>query len=227
MKQEETLATSHKSLIDSILEIMIKNGIGRTTMDHISSTLKISKRTLYEIFSSKDSLIAEVIEAYNTNLADKHLEIAQTSNNEIEALLKIFLYSRDIINHMDIGFYHDMDAFYMRNHKNSRETQFIYLKNMLALVENGVKNGLFREDINYLVHFRMLVLQMESLKRFEQTFPSDITLLDVYDTVCVSFVRGIASEKGMKVIDKFLSKHPELVRKIPLNQVSPRIEGQR
>lgn len=50
MKQEETLATSHKSLIDSILEIMIKNGIGRTTMDHISSTLKISKRTLYEIF---------------------------------------------------------------------------------------------------------------------------------------------------------------------------------
>ena len=68
---------------------------------------------------------------------------------------------------------------------------------------------------------------MESLKRFEQTFPSDITLLDVYDTVCVSFVRGIASEKGMKVIDKFLSKHPELVRKIPLNQVSPRIEGQR
>lgn len=53
MKQEETLATSHKSLIDSILEIMIKNGIGRTTMDHISSTLKISKRTLYEIFQAK------------------------------------------------------------------------------------------------------------------------------------------------------------------------------
>lgn len=184
-------------------------------MDKIASSLKISKRTLYEIFISKDNLASEVVLAYNMDLEKMHLEIARESKNEIEAILKIFLYSRDVMAEMNVEFYRDMDKYYAHVKQNSRETQFIYLHNMLHLIKEGINKGLFRDDVNYLLLFRMMILQMESLKRMEETFPADITLFDVYDTVCISFMRGIASPSGMLMLDNMLADHPELIHRQP------------
>ncbi len=206
---------AYQELIISILKIMMENGINATAMDKIASSLKISKRTLYEIFTSKEQLAGEVIKAYNQDLEKMHLEIARESENEIEAIFKIFLCSRDVMAKMNVEFYRDMDKFYAHAKQNSREEQFVYLHNMLTLIKEGIKKGLLRDDINYTLLFRMMVLQMESLKKMEETFPNDISLLDVYDTVCVSFLRGITSPSGMIIFDNLLSDHPEMIHRNP------------
>ena len=53
----------------------------------------------------------------------------------------------------------------------------------------------------------MMSIQMESLKRMEELFPPDITLLEVYDSICISFLRGISSPKGLEILDGLLEKH--------------------
>lgn len=200
----------YKKLIDSILEIMIHNGIAATTMDNIASKLKISKRTLYEIFSSKEQLTGLIIDTYNNNQAKMHLEIARKSKNEIDTLLNIFLKWRNIMSEMDINFYIDMDKYYENASLNSRETQFEYLNNMAEIIQQGKMKGFFRDNINYSLQLRMLVLQMETLKKIEDTFPKDITLFDIYDTVSISFLRAIVTQKGMEILDDIIKKHREI-----------------
>lgn len=70
--------------------------------------------------------------------------------------------------------------------------------------------GYFRTDNNYLLHFRMMVLQMESIKQMENIFPPDISILNVHDAACLGFPHGIASYKGLRIPDKLLEKYPEL-----------------
>ena len=52
-------------LIKAISEIIVKKGPSHTSMDYVASTLNMSKRTLYELFGSKDDMIRHVLE-YNT-----------------------------------------------------------------------------------------------------------------------------------------------------------------
>lgn len=48
-------------IILTSLEEFRKNGIKSITMDDIAALLKISKRTLYEIFQDKETLLKECI----------------------------------------------------------------------------------------------------------------------------------------------------------------------
>lgn len=74
--------------------------------------------------------------------------------------------------------------------------------NMLKSIEEGLKQGVFRTDVNYPIILRMFRIQMESLKRMEEFLPSDVTLSEAFDTVSMSFLRSIASQKGTVILEK-------------------------
>ena len=39
------------------------------------------------------------------------------------------------------------------------------------------------------------------------SFPKGTSLIEVLDTMFINFIRGIASDKGIKIIDKVLADH--------------------
>lgn len=208
MTREDMGEKAYEALLDSITAIMMRKGIKATTMDQIAATLQISKRTLYEIFNNKTELVSEVIRSFQTKQADMHKENARSSANEAEALLNIFLMAREMIAKMNVDFYRDMDQYYLvHEHKFTRDAQFHYMHNMVDLIKNGQEKGLFRKDMNYVLSFQMMVIQMESLKKMEETFPASIKLLEVYDVVMTGFMRGISTVKGLKIVDSLLDKH--------------------
>lgn len=207
MTKEEMGAEAYASLLDSIVRIMLRNGIKATTMDYLASRLQMSKRTLYEIFTDKREMVGEVLRQFHIRQAQMHSRLASESANEAEAMMAIFLRSREMIANMNVDFYNDMDQFYNSENLVSREEQFNYMQNMVNIIKSGQKKGYFRDDMNYVLAFRMMVLQMESLKKVEETFPKDIKLLDVYDAIMMSFMRGISTVKGLEVVDNLLHTH--------------------
>lgn len=50
-------------IVETALTLFLKQGVRTTTMDQISDQLGISKKTLYEHFDSKESLMAACAEA--------------------------------------------------------------------------------------------------------------------------------------------------------------------
>ena len=196
LKQEE-----YVSLLRKIVPIIVEKGLKSTTMDTVASRLGMSKRTLYEIFETKDQLLRDAISQMEQDNHDFVKKTFASTENVREALIEIFRYNRDRFEQVNVDFFRDMDRLY----KNKREEYERYSRarqdSMMQLFETGVSQGMFRADVDYRVQSRIMGIQMESLKRMEEFFPSDIKLIRVFDAIIVGFLRSIASEKGMRILD--------------------------
>ena len=194
--------------MDFIISALMNNGLKSTTMDSIASSRKISKRTLYEIFGSKEEMFSEAFVYFHKKQGAKLKEVFNSSNNIMEAILKCFLYNRDLMGRMNVQFIRDINQFsHLQSSKNVDSHDKHHHLHFYDVLKKGVEEGYFRDDLNLLVLCRMFALQMESLKRMEELFPEDITLLEAYDSISISFLRGLCTPKGMEEIDRVI---PEL-----------------
>lgn len=201
MQRSDLKEGEYSALLEKILPIILEKGLKGTTMDIVASRLGISKRTLYEIFESKTEMIKAVMEAFGKQSQQFVTEAFANAENVMEAFIKIFKYNRDMVKRINVDFYRDMDNLYKDRREDYEKTRLSRHEKMLQMYHLGVEQGMFRPDVDYNVQSRMMGLQMEALKRIEELFPPDITLQRVFDSVIVGFLRSIASEKGMKVLD--------------------------
>lgn len=204
MKKIDTNTEQYNKILECFMRALMQNGFKGTTMDSIAASLQMSKRTLYEIFGTKDDLFREVHIYFHKKMADKLSEIFSSSANVMEAIIKCFLFNRDFMSKLSPDFIRDMQNFTNKKIENSSEKRRQHHQNLYEILQRGVKEGYFRKDINLLVQCRMLTLQMESLKSTEELFPEDISLLEVYDNIIVGFLRGISSYKGLEELEKYI-----------------------
>ena len=198
-------------LLESIMPALINNGLKGTTMDSISASLKMSKRTLYEIFGSKEEMFKEVHDYFHKKIAENLKNIFMSSGNIMEAIIKCFIYNRDIMSKLNPDFLRDMERVSYKMGVMTESGKKHHFNHFYDVLELGVKEGYFREDVNLQVQCRMLTIQMEALKRTEELFPPDISLLDVYHSIIIGFLRGISSEKGLEELERYM---PEFSSKL-------------
>ena len=80
-----------KQIVDAAFKLFKSNGFFATRVDLIMRQSKVSKRTLYKYFPSKNELIVEVLEHYRTTYKD-HLNtlLQQKDRNSRDKILAIF-----------------------------------------------------------------------------------------------------------------------------------------
>lgn len=199
----EISKSQYESILERILPVLMKNGLKATTMDAVAASLQMSKRTLYEIFSSKEEMFKEIHKHFHFKMAAALKNIFESSENVMEAIIKCFLYNRDLMGFVGAEFIRDMEKF-ANDNPISSENRRHHFQNLYEVLLQGAKEGYFREDVNLYVQSRMFSLQMESLKRTEELFPDDISLLEIYDSIIVGFLRGISSDKGLIALERFM-----------------------
>lgn len=196
LKEEEYSALARK-----IVPIIVEKGLKSTTMDIVALRLGMSKRTLYEIFGSKSDMIKEALNELERQNREVVQQAFNSTENVMEALIKIFKSNRDRLGSVNVNFFRDMDRLYKDKRENYDRTSNARHEEMQQIFQKGVEQGMFRPDVDYKVQSRIMGIQMESLKRAEELFPADITLRRVFDAIIVGFLRSIASEKGMRMLD--------------------------
>jgi AcrR family transcriptional regulator len=183
-------------------------GFKNITMDDISRSAGVSKKTLYELFSDKDELVLESVKfMLNQNQCETDLAMT-TSKHAVEQIVHVLNLMEKMVRGLNMVCYMDLqrhysDAFrYLQEHKES------YLYRCIAdNLKRGIQEGLYREDIDVEIITRF---RMESaLLAFQyNVFPQE-----KYDTVKVNFqiftnyMYGIASLKGHKLITQYLQKY--------------------
>lgn len=202
MQHSDNKGKEYQELLRRIVPIILEKGLKSATMDSVAASLGISKRTLYEKFDSKSEMIKEALGELERSNQEFFAEAFANASNVMEALVVIFKHNRDLMGSINVNFYRDMDRLYKDKREEYDRTRESRHSKMLEMFRLGVKQGMFRPDVDYSVQSRMMGLQMEAFKRIEELFPPDITLQRVFDTIIIGFLRSIASEKGMQVLDQ-------------------------
>lgn len=192
----------YNRVMTSALRLISKKGLKAMTMDDMAADLGMSKRTLYEHFTSKAELLMCALRYMYTRHIETIEKTFREADNVLEALLTIYERHRKVMNDVSPSFFRDMDKMYPEVKEYFKKMESSRSTGMMKLFEAGVREGVFRGDVNYRVQMHLLHLQMEALKRMEEVFPPDTTLSEVYDSINISFLRSIASPKGMEMLNK-------------------------
>ena len=200
---QEIKETSYRiSLRDKILDAALKafaeNGIRAVKMDDIATMLGISKRTLYELYKDKEEVVFQSITKYYKEKRKDRLDYAG-NHNVMDIILYSYSQKAEESQNVCLQFYIDIQkyprivAYLEENHRQSRD-------NLRLFLLRGVKEGYFREDVNYDI-LPSLFDAIEQYIQKNELYRS-YSLRDLFSNMLLVPLRGFCTEKGLKVLEE-------------------------
>ena len=178
-----------------------KYGIKSMTMDALAEELGISKRTIYERFRDKDTLLKEVILYYKEQTKKQANELIDQSDNAIEAIFRIIRMTIDQMTRMSPAFLHDIKKYHPRVFMELAEPgEFRDLSVTRRLLETGIEQGVFRNDFNIEIVNRTLHVLFDLFGHDSLMVEAGFDRRDMLENVLVPYFRGISTDKGQKFL---------------------------
>jgi AcrR family transcriptional regulator len=178
-------------ILEAAKEYFFANGFSKSTMEEFSGSLGMSKKTIYKFFPSKEDLIREIThekikgifnkcQVWRNDTAMDFVErvknITSFISNEMRTMKPIFLL--DVQRTMP-DLWKEIDEF--RNEK--------ILEDFKEMMLSGVKEGVFRSDINFDVFVLMYATSMQAILNPEKLSTLPLNASQAYDAI-VSIIFG-------------------------------------
>lgn len=194
----------NERIILKALELFTKSGIRLVTMDQIAEEVGMSKRTIYELFKDKDTLVLECLENMHRQQMEEIQEIVAGSENVIEALYRLGERGekkKAMVNHL---FFEDIRKLYpqiwdmMKKRARTGTDSFSY-----KILTQGIKEGIFSQDMNVEIVDIFFNYMMEILHK-KDMFPENISDKELLRNIVVPYYLGISTDKGKQIIEKYI-----------------------
>ena len=189
-----------------------EEGFKSVRMDDIASTMNISKRTLYEMFEDKEALIRECIACYTSLQREELKRLTLGAANIFEELVIFFnrwdkagLHNYQIIKGLK-RYYPDIFHDFAGN--QYREG----MEEMRTKIVRGVEQGLILDTVDIDLAVSVFTYSMIGLSRREDApiaLPPEVDFSRAVRYILVHFFRGIATERGIGIIDETILKPGE------------------
>lgn len=201
-------------IISEACTLFFSNGIRSVTMDDIAKHIGISKRTIYDNFSDKDELVRAVLEFHKEKMIEFRSEVINKSNNFFEIIFTVLYYSISHFGKIHKSLFYDIKKYHSKiwNDLNSSEDRES-IEMTVELLKQGQEQELIREDINNEIVSIILNYQLKTISNEDVFSTEKFSKADVFKNIIVNFARGIASEKGIKIIDKLVKEKEDELKK--------------
>lgn len=199
MKKEKILVTA--------TELFLDLGFKSVTMDDIADALGISKKTIYEHFGTKRKLVRscslnlfeEISKGIDTIIAKK--------NNPIDELLLIHQFVLKRLREQKSSPQYQLQKYYPEIAQDLQDKKIYQMK--VSVIENldrGIAQKVYRNDIQTDIVWRFYFITLEGI-RDKKLFPvENYTIPTLVSNFLDYHLRGIASAKGLKHIEKIAKK---------------------
>ncbi len=205
-EQKEKLLRSQ--ITGVALQAYMKEGIRAVTMDEVASLLGISKRTLYEVFPDKESLIISCMHQLHEEHMGVVCQIESMHDNVIDIILSFYRYTVEAFSHVNPTFFLDFRR-YPSVQEAYKEGKCMRANDTIAFFKRGVEEGLLREDVNFEITQELLDYQFEFLSTQSDLF-TKYSYFDVYESIFFNFLRGLATEKGLLIVERFVEEYKKI-----------------
>lgn len=204
MKEHPQRLELRERIIDTALNSFATHGIKSITMDDIAAALGISKRTLYEVFSDKETLLMECLLKAQREGDAYVKDVYEKASNVLEVLLKLYQRSIEKFHNTNKKFFEDIKKYpkvyaelMKRRNRDSEET--------IAFFKLGIQQGYFRDDVNFTIVNLLVCEQLDLLMNTDLC--KEHSFLEVYESIMFTYLRGISTEKGARKLEEFIREY--------------------
>jgi AcrR family transcriptional regulator len=206
MRRVITKEEKREAVVKGAMALFAKNGIKDVTMDDIAHALKMSKRTLYELFVDKENLLLYCVKTEGLWQRDRLREYVQNAVNVLEPVLYDLHFKMQALSLVTPSFFTDLlkypkvVAYVTEVRRGQRKLAVDYLS-------QGVQQGLFRSDVNFDIVYSVIVAQFDIM--FSSKDFSKYTPFELFNNLVLNYFRGCATPEGVRIMDEFFMRHSE------------------
>ncbi len=197
-------AELRERIVTTATEAFTSKGIKCITMDDIAAALGISKRTLYEVFADKESLLKECVMQKHIERECFFQEIYEQSNHVLEVILAVFQKSIEVFHQTNKRFFEDIKK-YPKVYAMMKDRSDSDSEKTMSFFKLGVEQGIFRADVNFAIVNLLVREQFDLLLNTD--ICSEYSFIEVYESIMFTYIRGISTEKGARVLEDFISEY--------------------
>ena len=196
-------ASLRERIIERAMQDFSKNGIRAVKMDTLAKELGISKRTMYEIFEDKESLLFEGIKVYGDRKREYLHSYAEEGHDVIDIIMEAYHMKVEEVRAVNPDFYLDLMK-YPRLAQHVKEAQQKSREGFLAFMKRGVDDGYFRPDVNY----ELVPHIFDALGQYILTnsLVQQYSVEELFSNCFLIALRGFCTDKGLHTIDKLMAE---------------------
>ncbi len=195
---------TQERILNKAHELFMRYGIRSVSMDEIAAHLGISKKTIYQFYADKDTLVDAVLAIEIENM---ECDCARHKGESENAVHEIFL-AMDTIEEMFSSFnpsiLYDLEKYHPKGYKKFMEHHNNYLYSIIKdNIDRGIAEVNYRKEINTDIITKYRIGTMFMIFN-PNVFPhGKYNLGNLCKEITDNFLHGLVSPAGLKQITKY------------------------
>lgn len=200
--------TQKERIIAQAMQMFVSEGIRSVRMDDIARQLGVSKRTLYELFGDKESLLYLAMEHWFECRRLERERACAGARNVLEALFMVLGCVADDSERIQrlMG---NLRKFYPAVHERLlREGSVKSRRDMREMLERGIADGLFVATFNIDLAISVLYYTASAVtERRDLLLPEGMSEREAFVQIVSNFFRGISTAEGLRLVDDYRRRY--------------------
>ncbi|MBQ4036052.1 MAG: TetR/AcrR family transcriptional regulator [Paludibacteraceae bacterium] len=198
-----------KRILDGALKMFTQNGIKSITMDEIAESLSISKRTIYENFKDKNTLVFECLKYMDQIIDTKMKQICRECDNTMVEMMATTQEMQRILKSVNPKFLNDVKGLNLPNDYCRQKEMERQIRYEMRLTK-GQEEGLIRKELPVTLLSTSISEGIRQMAEKAIKENPSIQIYKIINTFIKIFYRGIATEKGLKIIENYEKENPSV-----------------
>lgn len=195
-----------EKIIQHTEEKFFRDGFYKTTMDEIASEMRISKKTIYKYFPSKDDLVKAITRHFMNRMKNTILPALNSDKNAIEKLGDLIKILTKTSERISANRLEELKIHYpsIWNEIDRFRAEMMF-GNISKVIDQGKKEGLFI-DLPTNIIMTVLVASVRAIVTPDFIMHNNYSLIEAARFVFRIIIGGILTDKGKKEFYKSFNK---------------------
>ncbi|WP_430399856.1 TetR/AcrR family transcriptional regulator [Flavobacterium sp.] len=192
-------------ILTKATEMFLALGFKSVTMDDIASEMGISKKTIYQRFSTKPELVKQATLELFESISQDIDSIRALEKDPIEELFEIKKIISTHLKNESASSIYQLQKYYPKIHATLKKKQFEKMDDcVIKNLKEGINLGLYRNEINVEAIGRFYFAGLTSLKDVDLFPTNTFDSKDLQNHYLEYHLRGICTSKGLNKLEQLL-----------------------
>jgi AcrR family transcriptional regulator len=191
-----------QKIFEYAIDKFLREGFYRTTMDDLASQLRISKKTIYKYFPSKEELVKEVIFTFLSSRAEQIQSIVDSDENAVTKFFRTVEFLGGMIIKFSDRWISDIRMYTPLLWKEIDKFRTKMMSaNLMKIIRQGITEGYFVDKPPEIV-VTIFISAVRGTVNPEFIMNNKFSVSNALDTTLEILMNGIMTEKGKKIFSR-------------------------
>lgn len=199
--------SENDKILDLTEEKIFKEGFYKTTMEELASDLRMSKKTIYKFYPSKNDLVRAITERFKKRIHDKILEILSSDKNAVDKIVTWLSILTKVTTKISDKMLNDLRKHFpsLWDELEKFRTEMM-TDNITKVIERGKQEG-FVKDIPTPIIMTVMISSVRAIVNPEFVIHNNFSLKNAAQTTFQILMNGILTERGKELFNKSLNEN--------------------